>query len=129
LPRQRRNPALGLAFRHVGSHEPRGMLCDPLGPFLIADWVPVFGGDRARVRGVSGAEPPPATTSVEPGISARNRPPRTPSRRCSPTLWANSGSISSEDQKRRPSRLENAEAVRRRQVLGAGVSSSTTRSR
>jgi hypothetical protein len=31
------------------------MLCDPLGPFLIADWVPVwvpvFGGDSARVRG------------------------------------------------------------------------------
>jgi hypothetical protein len=39
---KRRNPALGLAIRHVGSHEPRGMPCDPLGPFLIADWVPVW---------------------------------------------------------------------------------------
>jgi hypothetical protein len=41
-PAKRRNPALGLAFRHVESNEPRGMPCDPLGPFLIADWVPVW---------------------------------------------------------------------------------------
>jgi hypothetical protein len=54
-PAKRRTPALRLAFRHVGSRELRGMPCNPLGPFLIADWVPVwvpvFGGDPARVRG------------------------------------------------------------------------------
>jgi hypothetical protein len=76
------------------------MPCDPLGPFLIADWVPRLG---LRFWGRTGS--------------------------CS-RLSVAERSVSSEDQERRKSRLENGEAaVRRRQALAAGVSSSTTRSR
>jgi hypothetical protein len=35
-PAKRRNPALGLAFRHFGSRESFGTSCDPLGWFLTA---------------------------------------------------------------------------------------------
>jgi hypothetical protein len=109
------------------------MPCDPLGPVLTADWVPVwvpvFVGSSRRFSRLSAAEPQPAMTSFEPEMLCSNRPPRT----VLPTVLSDplgqQQFVSSEDQKRRPSRLENAEAVPRHQVLGAGVSSSTTRSR
>jgi hypothetical protein len=78
-PAKRRNPALGLAIRHVGSLEPRGMPCDPLGPVLIADWVPVWvpvcGGRSGSGSRVSVAEPPPAMASFDPEAFCSNRPP------------------------------------------------------
>jgi phospholipase C len=92
-------------------------------------WVPLFGDDQARVRGCPWPNRSPPWRPSSRRCSARTGHLRTavPTRLLDP--WANSGSVSSEDQKRRPSRLENAEAVRRRQVLDARVSSSTTRSR
>ena len=94
LPAKRRNPALGLSIRHIGSHEPRGMPCDPLGPFLIAHWVPVwvpvFWAVRLVLR-VSEAQPgpPPALTSFEPEIFCSNRPARTavPTLLLDPLRW------------------------------------------
>jgi hypothetical protein len=69
-------------------------------------------------------------TSFEPEISCSHRSART----VVPTLlldpWASSSLVSSEDLKGLAARgRENGEAARRRQVLAAGVSSSTTRSR
>jgi hypothetical protein len=95
-----------------------------LGPRL----GPRFRGIRLVFPG-AGNRAAPAMSSVEPEMFCSNRPP--PHSRpelCSSTP-RQERSVSSE-QKRRPSRPENGEAaVRRRQVLGAGVSSSTTRSR
>jgi hypothetical protein len=67
-------PRWAWAIRHLRVHEPRGMPCDPLGPFLIADWVPDFGGDPPRA--YEGRRPNRSpTTSVERKIFCSNRPP------------------------------------------------------
>jgi hypothetical protein len=79
-PAKRRNPALRLAIRRFRSRESLGMAHDPLGPFLMADWVPVwvpvFGGDPPRVCRCRRPNLSPMT-SVEPEMLCSNRPPRT----------------------------------------------------
>ena len=54
LPAKRRNPALGVAFRHFGSRESFVTGCDPLGWFLTAYWPPFdppFRESLSRIRG------------------------------------------------------------------------------
>jgi hypothetical protein len=132
-PAKRGNPVLGVAFRHFGSRDHLGMGRHPLGWFLTSDWGlvwgPVFGGDKAGVRGCR------CRTAARHGVlGARDAllegPPRTTLPALLPDPWANRGLVLSEDQGGLGMRgLENGKAVRRRQVRGAGVSSSTTRSR
>jgi hypothetical protein len=110
-PAKRRNPALGLAIRHVGSRAPRGMPWDPLGPFLIADWVPVwvpvFGAIRLAFRGM-GTEPRCDMLSVETAIEglARERSLANPVRPCRPLHWpgAEFGQLGSTNEQRAANR-------------------------